>query len=76
MQKCHVAKFNIVLAPVGVEPINKSLKDTEECRLQTMTTVIILLYLTEERTNKAERERGNMSKWEKGRLSGTAVCII
>lgn len=30
MQKCSVAKFNIALAPVGVEPVNKSLKDTEE----------------------------------------------
>lgn len=57
MQKRSVAKFNIALAPVGVEPVNKSLKDTEECRLQTMTTVIILLYVTEERTNQAEGER-------------------
>lgn len=57
MQKCNVAKFNIALAPVGVEPVDKSLKDTEDCRLQTMTTVIILLYVTEERTNQAEGER-------------------
>lgn len=49
MQKCSVAKFNIALAPVGVERVDKSLEDAEDCRLQTMTTVIILLYVTEER---------------------------
>ena len=53
-RKCHVAKFNIALAPGGVKAINKSLKDRKECRLQTMTTVIILLYLTEERTIQAK----------------------
>lgn len=57
MQKWRVAKFNIALALVGGEPINKSLKDTEECRLQTVTTVIILLYVTEDRTNQTEGER-------------------
>ena len=57
MQKCSVAKFNIALAPVGAEPVDKSLKDTEDCRLQTMTTVIILLYVTEERTNQAKGEK-------------------
>lgn len=57
MQKCSVAKFNIALAPVGVERVDKSLKDTEDCRLQTMTTVIILLYVTGERKNQAEGER-------------------
>lgn len=56
MQKCSVAKFNIALAPVGVEPVDKSLKDTEDCGLQTVTAVIILLYVTEERTNQAEGE--------------------
>lgn len=60
-RKCHVAKFNIALAPGGVKPINKSLRDRKECRLQTMTTVIILLYLTEERTIQA---KSNMSKQE------------
>ena len=54
MQKCNVAKFNIALAPVGAEPFDKSLKDTEDCRLQTMTTVIILLDATEEGMNQAE----------------------
>lgn len=57
MQKCCVAKFNIALAPVGVEPVDKSLKDTEDRGLQTMTTVIIQLYVTEKRTNQAEGER-------------------
>lgn len=47
MQKCSVAKFNIALAPVGVEPVDKSLKDTEDCGLQTVTAVIILLYVGE-----------------------------
>lgn len=48
MQKCNVAKFNAALAPVGVEPDDKYLKDTEDCRLQTMTTVIILFDVTGE----------------------------
>lgn len=46
MQKCSIAKFNLALAPVGVEHVDKSLEDTEDCRLQTMTTVIILLDVT------------------------------
>lgn len=57
MQKCNVAKFNIALAPVGVEPVDKFSKDAEDSRLQTKTTVIILLVVTEERKDQAEGER-------------------
>ena len=57
MQKWSVAKFNVALAPVGVEHVDKSLKDTEDFRLQTMTTKITLLYVTEDKMNQAEREK-------------------
>lgn len=57
MQKCSIAKFNLALAAVGVERVNKSLEDTEDCRLQTVTTVIILLDMTEKQKKEAEGEQ-------------------
>lgn len=57
MQNWSVAKCNVALAPVGVEHVDKSLKDTEDFRLQTMTTKITLLYVTEDKMNQAEREK-------------------
>lgn len=57
MQKCSIAKFNLALAPVGVEHVDKSLEDTEDCRLQTMTTVIILLDVTEQWKKQTDGEK-------------------
>ena len=57
-----------------MNPTINTQKDTEDCRLQTMTTVIILLDVTGEWKNQAEGE--SQCNWEKGRLSGTMDSII
>lgn len=76
MQKCSVAKFNIALAPVGVEPVDKSLKDTEDCGLQNRDHCDYSVICDRGEEQTRQREKGNISKREKGRLFGTIDSII